>query len=159
MAKPYDATTKQLVDLNPAEWLRYVGLPDGIVTPFDADLATVTTEADRVLRVEGAVSYLAHLEFQTTYKADMVERFLRYYVLLRYRYGLPVHTVLILLRRAADGPDVSGVLDLPHPDPARTEPNLTFRYDTVRVWEQPVDTLLGGPLATLPLAPLGDIHS
>jgi hypothetical protein len=31
---------------------------------------------------------------------------------------------------------------------------LTFRYRVVRVWEQPVDALLSGPVTTLPLAAL-----
>ncbi len=33
----------------------------------------------------------------------------------------------------------------------------TFYYRIVRAWEQPVEPLLAGPLATLPMAPLADV--
>jgi predicted transposase YdaD len=36
--------------------------------------------------------------------------------------------------------------------------DLTFRYQTARLWQQPVEALLTGPLGTLPLAPLADVR-
>ena len=38
MAKPFDVTTKQLVELHPADWLAYAGLPPAPVDVVDADL-------------------------------------------------------------------------------------------------------------------------
>ena len=50
-AKPYDATTKFLLETDPAGWLEYVGLGRPAVTSIiDADLATVTSSADKVIR-------------------------------------------------------------------------------------------------------------
>jgi predicted transposase YdaD len=62
MPKPFDATTKDLVEAYPQDWIACLNLPTGAVSVADADLATVTTEADRVLRVEAATPYIAHAE-------------------------------------------------------------------------------------------------
>lgn len=156
MSKPYDATTKQLVEAEPQAWLRYLGLTGEAVSVVEADLATVTAEADRVLRVDGPTSYIAHLEFQASYDRTMAERMLRYNVLLRYRHGLPVQSVVVLLRGEADGLALTGILrdDTPHPDGF-----IHFGYRVVRVWQTPVENLLSGGLATLPLAPLASVSA
>lgn len=51
MATPFDATTKELVRLHPEDWLVLLGLPAAPCKVIDADLATVSTEADRLIRV------------------------------------------------------------------------------------------------------------
>lgn len=156
MAKPFDATTKQLVEAQPQAWLAFVGLGDALSAEvIEADLSTVTADADRVLRVNGPPApFLAHLEFQAGYDRAMGERLLRYNVLLRYRHGLPVRSIVLLLRREADGPALTGAVR----DGTETEQNLLhFRYRVVRVYEQPVEAVLAGGLATLPLAPLADV--
>ena len=52
MSKPFDATTKRLLELDPAGWLTCVGLPvTGPVRAVDSDLSTVTAEADTILQV------------------------------------------------------------------------------------------------------------
>jgi hypothetical protein len=51
MPKPFDAATKYLIELRPGDWLAYLGLPRAAVEVIDADLATVTASADKVLRV------------------------------------------------------------------------------------------------------------
>ena len=38
-------------------------------------------------------------------------------------------------------------------------PYLTFRYNVVKLWEMPVETLLNSGIGTLPLAPLTDLGS
>jgi predicted transposase YdaD len=40
---------------------------------------------------------------------------------------------------------------------ARRRSSLTFSYDLIRIWQQPVDSILSGGLGTLPLAPLADV--
>ncbi|MBC8135950.1 MAG: hypothetical protein H8F28_08710, partial [Fibrella sp.] len=61
MSKPYDAVTKRLIELRPAEWVRFLGLPPGNVSLVDADLSTITSYADRIIRVDtDAGSYLVH---------------------------------------------------------------------------------------------------
>lgn len=150
--KPFDATTKYLLERDPAAWLAYVGLrPSGPVTVVDSDVSTVVAEADKVIRVSGARTWLAHLEFQSGVDVQLGERLLHYNALLRYRHGLPVQSVAVILRPEADSPALTGVLRGELPD---GRIYLEFRYLKVRVWQQPVDVVLTGNLATLPLAPL-----
>ena len=55
MSKPFDTTTRQLIELGPADWLAYLGFPvadPSRVTVIDSNLSTVTAEADRVIRVD-----------------------------------------------------------------------------------------------------------
>ncbi len=65
-----------------------------------------------------------------------------------------VRTLVVLLRRSADWPEVTGVVERAFPG---EPPYLVFRYQTVRVWQLPAETLLGGGLALVSLAPLGDV--
>jgi predicted transposase YdaD len=152
--KPFDATTKHLVEARPAAWLEYAGLPRADVDVIDADLSTVTADADRVLRVNAPAPWLAHLEFQAGYDRDLGERTLQYNVLLHRRHGLPVQSVVLLLRPEADGPEMTGVVQhrLPWGDLYHE-----FRYQVVRAWQKPVEAVLSGGLGTLPLAPLSDV--
>ena len=66
MAKPFDVTTKYLLQADPAAWLAVASLvPDGRVSILDTDLSTVSAAADALIRIEGPEPWLAHLEFQT----------------------------------------------------------------------------------------------
>ncbi len=67
MSKPFDVATKQLVEIDPLAWLRFLGLPGERAVLMDADLSTVVAEADRILQVSNP-DYLAHFELQATYK-------------------------------------------------------------------------------------------
>ncbi len=62
--------------------------------------------------------------------------------------------MLVLLRPAADGPELTGEYE--HQFPGRGR-NLWFRYDVVRVWELPPDRLLQAGLPLLPLAPVSNV--
>jgi hypothetical protein len=65
MAKPYDATAKELLERDPESWLKYIGVAaEGSVRAIDADLSTLTAEADKVFCVECPQPYLVHLEIQ-----------------------------------------------------------------------------------------------
>jgi predicted transposase YdaD len=154
MLQPFDAATKRLVESHPKAWLAYLGLPGRAAVPVETDLTTVTAEADRVLHVEAEPSYLAHIEFQSTYDAEMDERMLRYNVLLHHRHRLPIVSVLVLLRPEAAGPRTSGGVAY-----GAGEAALSFRYQVTRVWEKPVEEVLAGGLATLPLAPLAAVEA
>lgn len=158
MSKPFDATTKQLVASQPDDWLAYIGLPGARGEAVEADLSTITAEADRVLRVTGPDPFLAHLEFQASYDPNMGRRLLRYNALLHYRHELPVLSVVALLRREADGPAITGAYRA-HVGQAAADSALDFRYRVVRVWERDVETALTGGLGTLPLAPLANVSA
>ncbi len=154
MSKPFDPTLKHLFEARPIDGLRYVGLSvTDPVAVIDADLSTVSAEADKVIRVGGDNPWLAHLECQANYERRLGNRMLRYNVLLGDRHDLPVDSTVILLRPQADGPAMTGRLRF---DVHGVE-YLDFRYRVVRAWEQSVEVVLAGGLGTLPLAPLCDV--
>jgi predicted transposase YdaD len=154
MAQPFDITLKHLLEAHPADCLRLVGLPTTApVEVIDADLATVIAEADKVFRVKDPHPWLMHFELQASYDADLPERMLRYNVLLKHRHGLPVRSVVILLRAKADGPEMGGVVR----HSLDGEQYLEFRYRVVRIWQKPVSDILAGGVGTLPLAPLAAV--
>jgi len=153
--RPYDAATKHLVEADPRTWLGYVGLPTPApVTPVDADISTVLAAADKVLRVAESRPWLAHIELQASYDRALPSRTLHYNVLLYRRHGLPVESIVVLLRPSADGPEMTGSMHVARADGV---PYLEFTYRVVRAWQQSVELVLAGGLATLPLAPLADI--
>jgi hypothetical protein len=80
---------------------------------------------------------------------------LLYNVLAYSRYKLPVQSVIILLRKEADGPAMSGKIG--YEVPQSQAGSLALRYRVVRVWEKAVEEVLQGGLAALPLAPLANV--
>jgi predicted transposase YdaD len=155
--RPFDVTTRLLIDGDPESWLRYVGLPvNGLVRPIDSEVSTVLAEVDKVLHVEAPSPWLAHLELQSSRDRSLPVRLLQYHALLLRRHRLPVTSAVVLLRPQADGPELAGPYELFGPT---GEPTITFRFGVIRVWERPVDELLRGGLGTLPLAPLAQVEA
>ncbi len=70
------------------------------------------------------------------------------------RHGLLVRSLLVLLHRGADSPQLTGHYARGFPEEA---PDVTLRYRILRVWEVPAAQWLSGGPGTLPLAPLGDV--
>jgi hypothetical protein len=127
----------------------------GPIDVIDADVSTVPAEADQVYRVGGRRSHLIHVEMQSHRDWRLARRLWRYNALLDLKYELRVRSIaLLLLRPEADSRKLTGVLELRLPDGDRV---VTFHYRVIRAWEQPVEPLLLGPLATLPMAPLADV--
>jgi predicted transposase YdaD len=156
VATPFDATTKALLEYDPLAWVHLFGLPGDEAEIIDADLATITASADRVIRVLGERPYLLHVEFQASYDPEMGRRLLRYNVMLNYRHNQPVQSVLVLLRPEAGGRRVNGRLGLTGFDGQRY---LAFRYATFRVWESSTESLLAAPPSLAPLAVLGRVSA
>ena len=66
MAKTFDATTRSYLEKHPADWSTTCGLAVGAkLQVVNSDLSTITTEADKVLLVEGPQRWLIHFELQT----------------------------------------------------------------------------------------------
>jgi len=155
MAKPFDATTRELLESDPRAWLELLlGRELGDVRIQNADLSTITTEADSVLLVAEVEPWLVHLEFQSSYDPTLPLRLQRYNILVNYRHRLPVQSMALLLCPDADGPAMTGLLQHRLPDGLIYQ---EFRYNVVRIWERPADEILAGGLATLPLAPLARV--
>jgi predicted transposase YdaD len=152
--KPFDAATKHLIEAQPGDWMEYVGLARAAVDVVDADLSTITADADKVLRVRADLPWLVHLELQSSYERDLGERTLQYSVLLRRRHGLSVRSIVVLLRPEADGPQMTGAVQHSTPD---GDCYLQFQYRIVRAWQKPVEDVLAGGLGALPMAPLASV--
>lgn len=121
------------------------------VEVIDADLATVTAAADRVLRVHDDRPWILHLELQSSRDPDLPANLHMYNALLERQHGPPVQSLVVLLRPSADAPVLTGVLQREFPG---EPPYLTFRYRVVRVWQEPRERFLEGGLGVVPLAPI-----
>src|SRR6266540_5581925 len=150
MPKPFDATLKELISSYPADWLAQLGVP--ITAPpevLSADLSTVSAAADTLIKVGDLV---VHIDLESGPDDTLARRMLLYNVLAHHHTGLPVHSVVVLLRSNAVGGGLSdGVEYAPRPD--RGE--LKFRFETVRAWELPAEDMLKAGVGFLPLAVLG----
>jgi len=156
MSKTFDAILKHLVEAYPAAWAAAVGLlTDAPLRVIDADVSTVSGGADKVIRVEAANPWLFHLELQTGPDTSLVDRAHLYNTVMGYRHGLPVRTVLFLLRRQADSSRLTGLLEHTDPD---GDWFRRFRYRVVRIWDVPVESVLTGGIGLLPLAPISDVE-
>ena len=147
--KPFDTSTKDLIDLNPLAWVHFLGLPGESAELFDTNLVTVLSDADRILRVSNP-DYFALLEVLSGYDAEIPERLLMYRSILRSKRKMRVKSVILLLRESADGEAITGLL---------ADDEINFRYQVVRLWELSAESLLSAPLALLPLVPLTDVSA
>ena len=90
-AKPYDPTLKTLVEIEPQSWPGLLGYAKAPTEVIDADIATVSGAADKVLRVAGDPEYLLHLEFVAGHdSATLPSTLLMRNGLLRHRHELRV---------------------------------------------------------------------
>jgi predicted transposase YdaD len=154
MKKPYDPTTRKLIELGPAAWIRFLRV--SISNPnrarvIDSNVSTVTAEADKVLWVDEPEPWIEHVEFQAGRDTDLPARVHFYSTILGRSHKVPVHSTIVLLRPAADGPDLTGIYEKRY---RNGDVYDCFRYDVVRVWERPVAEILTAGLAVLPLAPV-----
>ena len=158
MPKPFDITLKQLLADFAPEWVGWLaprfGLPPNVqVEPLDADLSTVQLAADKVFRLRPPAEGLLHIEPQSSWDGSLPDRLLTYSCHLQERYGGPVYSIAILLRRDANSTNLSGVLSRSYPD---GQEYLRFRYSVVRVWQLELAQLLEAGPGLYPLALLTD---
>jgi hypothetical protein len=129
ISKPYDAIMRKLIELEPAAWLRFLHVPvadPDCVRVIDSNLSTVTAEADKVLRVDEPEPWIEHVELQAGRDIGLPGRLHWYNTSLGYHHRMPVHTTIILLRLAADGPDLGGTYERRY---RRGDVYDWFRYD------------------------------
>lgn len=152
MPQPFDAALKELAKVGPRDLLAGIDWPaTEPVRLLNVDLSTVTASGDIVLGIGDPLRYLIHLEFQAGPDAQLGRRVLLYNALLHYRYGVPVQSVVVLLRPKADSPPLQGAVRYQ----ARPERGgMEFAFDVVRLWQRPVEAFLEGGVALLPLAVL-----
>ena len=98
MAKPFDATMRKLIELEPAAWLRFLHIPvsdPARVMVIDSNLSTVTAEADRVLWVDEACTWIEHVELQAARDIELPDRVHGYSTLLHRSRKVPVHATIV----------------------------------------------------------------
>ncbi len=111
MKKPYDATSRKLIEMGPPDWAAYLGTPlveSWPVTAIDSNLSTVTAEADKVLWIDAPKPWIEHVELQAGRDTRLDDRSHLYSTLLSYQFQVPVRTTVVLLRPAADAPELTG---------------------------------------------------
>lgn len=152
MSKPFDATLNSLIESNVADWAKFLcdrtGVPPGPAEVLDTD-QSFTLQSDRLFRVSGSVPVALHLELQSTGHLGIPEELLRYNVAARRTAGVPVHSVILLLRPKATASDLNGYLELPD---SRGSTYLTFRYTVIRLWQESFEGLLNAGLGLAPLS-------
>jgi hypothetical protein len=152
MPLPFDATMKDLVQSYPQDWLaQFDAAAAAPVSLLNVDLSTISAATDIVLAVGDPPETLLDLNFQSGRAADLSRRLLVYNALLYHRYEVPVHSVVVLLRPAADDAALTGQVRY-EARPARG--GMAFTFEVVRLWQRPVESILAGGVGTLPLAPL-----
>lgn len=149
---PYDVATKELVWEEPSCWLERLRIdPTLPVDVIESGITTLTASADKVIRIGRPGRFLLNLEFQGGHVTDLVRTLWFRQVALDYRHDLPVLTVLVLLRKEANSPSLSGIYERNVPD---GRPTNRYHYEVVRLWQEDPETYLNGSIALVPLAPL-----
>lgn len=152
MPKPFDATLKDLVRSFLPDYEAQLGLGAfAPLVPLNVDLSTVTAATDVALGRGDPPDRIVDLNFQSGPDEDLESRALLYNALLHYRYHVPVHTLIVLLRPITGHARLTGRLRY---EGQRRRGKMDFTYEVVRLWRQPMRRFLTGGLGTLPLAPL-----
>ena len=154
---PFDVATKELVWDEPSAWLERFGISrTGTVDVIDSDITTLTASADKVIRVREPEPYLVNIELQSYHDADLVRTLWYRQVAPDYRHNLTVLTVVVLLRKEANSPHLTGSYQRKVPDGLQTN---GYNYKVVRLWEDDPELYLNGHVALVPLAPLADVST
>ena len=112
--KPFDATTRELIELGPAAWLEYLGIP--VPDPNRVRVDRLQPFDDHRRGRQGVVDRGSGSPGSSTSSSRpgrdhrLDERVQLYNTLLSYRFRIPVRTSLVLLRPEADGPELTGEL-------------------------------------------------
>jgi len=110
MPKPFDNITRHLLSFDTPSWARFIGIETTQAELCNADLSTVTSQADAVVLLGAEKRKAAHVEIQASYDSKIGERLNLYNALAWRALDVPVASYVVLLRPEADGPAMTGVL-------------------------------------------------
>src|SRR5205085_2707298 len=117
--------------------------------------STVSAATDIVLAdANPPTKNVATLDFQAGPDPCIDDRVLMYQAILRNRFHLPVHSVVLLLRPDAYRPPMTGGVLY---ETADGRGKMDFRYEMVRLWEIPASKLLEAGIGAATLAVLGEL--
>jgi len=149
VSHPYDAALKDILGHSVLDLTPPLHLPKLPARTLNVDLATVSAATDVAFGFGEPLQEIVDINVQSGPDPKLDARLQLYNVAYHYRYSVPVRTILMLLRPAADHPRLTGKLAY-HAGQTRVE----FTYEIVRLWKQPLALYLNGGLGLLPLAPL-----
>jgi len=151
----FDVSAKKLVWDDPADWLDRLGIgPPGPAEVIDSDITALTASADKVIRVGGSELYLVNVELQSSHQTDLAETIWFRQAALFHRHRLPVLTVLVLLRKEANSPSLTGTFEICMTDGWQTN---RYNYRVVRLWTEDPESYLAAGVNLVPLAPLANV--
>jgi hypothetical protein len=150
MSHRFDATLKDILSHSAADLTPILHLPADLpARALNIDLSTVSAATDVAFGFGDPFQQIVDINFQSGPDSHVDGRLLLYNAAYHHHYPVPVRSILILLRPAADLARLTGRLTY-QAGGSRVE----FDYEVVRLWQQPLDRFLTGGLALLPLAPL-----
>ncbi|MGL4464541.1 MAG: Rpn family recombination-promoting nuclease/putative transposase [Planctomycetia bacterium] len=150
MPLPFDATLKSIVADHPGDFATLFGLPtDEPAAALNVDLSLLTAATDVAIAFGRPMKSIADINFQSSRDPMLPGRLHLYNAVLYHRHGVPVRSVLMLLRKTADADNLSGLLIY-----GEGRNRVEFNFEVIRLWELPVEAFLNGGLAALPLAVL-----
>ena len=151
--KPYDTAFKRLAEQDPEALLRLVGaLPLGAtVRILPREISAPALAADQPYEIIGEnLHYIAHLEAQIRWKADVPHRIVEYDALFWINYHLPIRSFVLVLIPDGLPPDAptQGVVQA-------DGLTLIAHFTIVRLWElSAANALAQGRESLLPFIPL-----
>jgi len=152
MAHRFDATVKDIF-ANPQDLAGVFDFPNILpAQALNVDLSTISAATDIAFGFGKPLQEIVDLNFQTGPDAAMPARVHLYNAAYYLRYGVPVRSLVVLLRPKADGAHLNGSLAY-----VAGGRRIQFEYDVVRMWKQPVGPFLSGGLGLLPLSTLCEL--
>ena len=142
MENSYDATFKVLVDHSPGDWARYsFASTVELAAPVDTTLHATKEVVDRLIRVShGGSDFILHVEFHAGHSGNAIpSRLFHYNAAVMKRYALTALSCVLILRKEADSPSISGGFV------RSIEPFgdiHSFRYHPIRLWKEALDKFL-----------------
>jgi len=150
MSHPFDATLKDILGHSAADLAPILHLPADLpARALNIDLSTISAATDVAFGFGDPLQQIVDVNFQSGPDSRVDARLLLYNAAYHHHYPVPVRSILILLRPAADLASLTGRVTY-QAGGGRVE----FEYEVVRLWQQPLELFLSGGLALLPLAPL-----
>lgn len=132
--KRFDVSAQELVWDDPAVCLDRWGIgPAGPVVVIESDITALTAAADKVIHVGGPQPYLVNIEIESSNQPDLIETTWFRQAAFFHRHCLPVLTVLVLLRREANAPSLTGYFEIHAPDGWLTN---QYNYRVVRLSQE-----------------------
>jgi len=156
MPKQFDNITRYLMGFDTPSWARFFGSKADTAELCNADLSTVTSQADAIILLGSDRKRALHAEIQASYDSGIGKRLVLYYALGCKALDLPLRSHLVLLRPEADGPAITGIERQIDSDDGSLI--LEFHYNVIRIWTIPAEELFESGLGILPLAFLGKIN-